>query len=132
MIHFCLLTPASFLNLGNVPDTIPYHFTLAGRQRCGEPYCRSRSTGLLRFVRSLNITGAHDLVNKDQSRAKDIISIAEAILSGILGLLEPVKPVSVGVTNTVISYVASVGIGSPPTSCERPCFISGLDSETRF
>ena len=86
----------------------------------------------LPFARTLNITGAHDLVNKDQGRARDLFSIVDEILSGILGLLEPGKPVSVGVTNSAVAYVASVGVGSPPTSCERPCFISSPDFETRF
>ena len=73
----------------------------------------------LSFVRSLNITGPHDLVNKDQTRARDLISIAEEIVEGILdGILGYHKTVSVGVTNTAVSYVASVGVGSPPTYCE--------------
>ena len=86
----------------------------------------------LPFARSLNITGPHDLVNKDKARAKDIISIAELlgdILDDIFGYP---KTDSVGVTNTAVSYVASVGVGNPPTNCECPCFISGLDSKTRF
>jgi len=83
----------------------------------------------LSFARYLNITGSHDLVKKDQARAKNLVSIGKAKQSG---RLIPDKGISVGATNVTISYQVSVGIGSPPTSCELRCFISGLDSETCF
>ena len=69
----------------------------------------------LPFARRLNITGAHDLVAKDQARAKNLLSIGNAKQSGTLS---PDAIVSVGVTNVATVYEASVGVGSPPTSCE--------------
>ena len=69
----------------------------------------------LPFARRLNITGAHDLVAKDQARAKNLHSIGNAKQSGTLS---PDAIVSVGVTNVATVYEASVGVGSPPTSCE--------------
>ncbi|KAI9452796.1 aspartic peptidase A1 [Lactarius psammicola] len=67
----------------------------------------------LSFARHLNITGAHDLIQKDQARAKNLVSISKAKQSGTLS---PSAVVSVGVTNVGVVYVASVGVGSPPTS----------------
>ena len=69
----------------------------------------------LPFARHLNITGAHDLVKKDQARAKHILSIGNAKQSGTLS---PDAVVSVGITNVGVVYEISVGIGSPPTTCE--------------
>ena len=69
----------------------------------------------LPFARHLNITGAHDLVKKDQARAKNILSIGNAKQSGTLS---PDAVVSVGITNVGVVYEISVGIGSPPTTCE--------------
>ncbi|KAI9452783.1 aspartic peptidase A1 [Lactarius psammicola] len=67
----------------------------------------------LSFARHLNITGAHDLIQKDQARAKNLVSISKAKQSGTLS---PSAVVSVGVTNVAVVYQASVGVGSPPTS----------------
>ena len=76
---------------------------------------RSKPSVTLPFARRLNITGAHDLVAKDQARAKNLHSIGNAKQSGTLS---PDAVVSVGVTNVAAVYEASVGVGSPPTSCE--------------
>ncbi|KAI9452797.1 aspartic peptidase A1 [Lactarius psammicola] len=67
----------------------------------------------LPFARHLNITGAHDLIQKDQARAKNLVSISKAKQSGTLS---PGAVISVGVTNVGVVYEASVGIGNPPTS----------------
>ncbi|KAH8984438.1 aspartic peptidase A1 [Lactarius akahatsu] len=67
----------------------------------------------LSFARHLNVTGAHDLVQKDQARAKNLVSVSKAKQSGTLSSS---AVVSVGVTNVGVVYVASVGVGSPPTS----------------
>ena len=69
----------------------------------------------LSFARRLNVTGTRDLVQKDQARAKNFVSIGNAKQSGTLS---PDAVVSVGVTNVAAVYEASVGVGSPPTSCE--------------
>ena len=69
----------------------------------------------LSFARQLNVTGAHDLVKKDQARAKNLISVGNAKQSGTLS---PSAVVSVGVTNVGVVYEASVGVGNPPTSCK--------------
>ena len=69
----------------------------------------------LSFARRLNVTGARDLVKKDQARAKILISIGNARQSGTLS---SDAVVGVGVTNAGVNYEATVGVGSPTTSCE--------------
>ncbi|KAH9046277.1 aspartic peptidase A1 [Lactarius hengduanensis] len=67
----------------------------------------------LSFARHLNITGTHDLIKKDQARAKNLVSISKAKQSGTLS---HDAVVSAGVTNVAVVYQASVGVGSPATS----------------
>ncbi|KAI9450013.1 hypothetical protein BJY52DRAFT_1192122 [Lactarius psammicola] len=62
----------------------------------------------LPFARRLNITGAHDLIQKDQARARNMFTAHKAKRSG--------TPGNVGITNVAVVYEASVGIGSPPPS----------------
>ncbi|KAH9171286.1 aspartic peptidase A1 [Lactarius sanguifluus] len=66
----------------------------------------------LSFARHLNVTGAHDLVQKDQARAKNFVSVSKAKQSGTLSAS---AVISVGVTNVGVVYEASVGVGTPPT-----------------
>ncbi|KAH9057488.1 aspartic peptidase A1 [Lactarius vividus] len=65
----------------------------------------------LSFARHLNVTSAHDLVQKDQARAKNFLSKAKQS-----GTMSSSAVVSVGVTNVGVLYEVSVGVGSPPTS----------------
>ena len=69
----------------------------------------------LAFARQLNITGAYDVVHKDQARAKNLLAVGNAKVSGTLS---PDAVASVGVTNVGVVYQASVGVGSPATDCE--------------
>ncbi|KAH9170213.1 aspartic peptidase A1 [Lactarius sanguifluus] len=61
----------------------------------------------LPFARRLNITGAHDLIQKDQTRARNMFNSKINKRSG--------TPGSVGITNVAVVYEASVGIGAPAT-----------------
>ncbi|KAI0064989.1 acid protease [Artomyces pyxidatus] len=58
----------------------------------------------LPFAKHLNVTGAYDLVQKDQARA-----------AAYRQLSADSTVVSIGVTNAAQIYVASIGVGSPPT-----------------
>jgi cathepsin E len=64
----------------------------------------------LPIARRLNITGAHDLIQKDQARARTMFTVNKAKRSG--------SPGNVEITNVAVAYEASVGIGVPPTCCE--------------
>ncbi|KAI9443644.1 aspartic peptidase A1 [Lactarius indigo] len=67
----------------------------------------------LSFARHLNVTGTHDLVQKDQARAKNFVAVSKAKQSGTASSS---AVVSVGVTNVGVVYEASVGVGSPATT----------------
>ena len=79
------------------------------------PIVVRRAPVSLSFARHLNITGAHDVLQKDQARAKNLASVGKAKASGTLS---SDAVVSVGVTNVGVVYQASVGVGNPPTDCE--------------
>ncbi|KAH8115423.1 acid protease [Phellopilus nigrolimitatus] len=64
----------------------------------------------LPFVLKLNVSGS-TLADIDRARAAHLISSSKARP----GQLDR-RTASVDVTNTVVTYVASVGVGSPPTS----------------
>ena len=64
----------------------------------------------LPLTRRLNITGTHDLIQKDQARARNMFAVSKAKRSG--------SPGNVGITNVAIAYTAVVGIGTPPTDCK--------------
>lgn len=62
----------------------------------------------LPFARCLNVTGAHDLIRKNQARARNLFAVSNAKRGG--------SPGNVGITNVAVVYEAGVGIGVPPTS----------------
>ena len=64
----------------------------------------------LPFTRRLNVTGAHDLIQKDQARARNMFAVSKAKRSGSV--------INVGITNIAVAYTIVVGIGTPPTDCE--------------
>ncbi|KAH9036489.1 acid protease [Lactarius pseudohatsudake] len=72
-----------------------------------DPIVVRKSPVSLLIARHLNITGAHDLIRKDQARARNMFAASKVKRSG--------SPVSVSLTNDGVVYVVNVGIGSPPT-----------------
>ncbi|KAH9052748.1 aspartic peptidase A1 [Lactarius vividus] len=72
------------------------------------PIVVRRAPVSLPFARRLNITGVHDLIQKDQARARNMFNSNKNKRSG--------TPGSVSITNVAVVYEASVGIGAPPTS----------------
>ncbi|KAH9008779.1 aspartic peptidase A1 [Lactarius hengduanensis] len=72
-----------------------------------DPIVVRKSPVSLPIARHLNITGAHDLIRKDQARARNMFAASKVKRSG--------SPVSVSLTNDGVVYVVNVGIGSPPT-----------------
>ncbi|SRR6266404_1092194 len=81
----------------------------------------------LSFARHLNVTGAHDLVQKDQARAKKFVSISKAKQSGTLS---PGAVVSIPATNIAVVYVVTIAIGNPPTNCKW-CSICSLTNSLK-
>ncbi|TFK89413.1 acid protease [Polyporus arcularius HHB13444] len=72
---------------------------------------RKTSPVTLPFARRLNFTGAANLVQHDQARAK---ALKTAALTSP-GKFQKAPIVDVLATNTLSDYVAMVGVGSPPT-----------------
>ncbi|KAH8986200.1 aspartic peptidase A1 [Lactarius akahatsu] len=72
-----------------------------------DPIVVRKSPVSLPIARHLNITGAHDLIRKDQARARNMFAASKVKRSG--------SSASVSITNEGVVYGASVGIGSPPT-----------------
>ncbi|KAI0046631.1 aspartic peptidase A1 [Auriscalpium vulgare] len=73
----------------------------------------------LPFAKQLNITGALDLVHKDQARAQALRAHGTARANARAQGLNPNSAsavTSIGVTNVAQVYVANVGVGSPATS----------------
>ncbi len=63
----------------------------------------------LRMARQIGGIGAAELLARDQSRARNFVR--ESCTFPSEGTLD------VGVTNNNTKYVASVGVGTPPTYC---------------
>lgn len=61
----------------------------------------------LPIARRLNINGAHDLIQKDRARARNMFTVNKVKRSG--------SPGNVEITNAAVHYEAIVGIGAPPT-----------------
>lgn len=69
----------------------------------------------LPFAKQVNITGIGHILANDQSRAAALRSIGEARASG--KQLQKDAVISVPAQNQAVTYVASVGVGSPATTC---------------
>ncbi len=75
------------------------------------PVLVDRSPVTLPISRRLNLTSIHNLVQHDQARAKNFklgTSARSANRRAVIS--EPVQ-------NQAVTYVASVGVGSPATTC---------------
>jgi cathepsin E len=66
----------------------------------------------LPLTRRLNVTSVHNLLRHDQNRAKALRTRAEAKISG----LKVDAVVNEQVDNQAVTYIASVGVGSPATT----------------
>jgi len=70
----------------------------------------------LPLSRRVNLTSIHNLVRNDQARAKALIAGAVAKATGRHALYnEPIE-------NRAVTYIASVEVGSPPTTCKHYFF----------
>ena len=69
----------------------------------------------------MNTTGIPNLLAVDQARAKALKARAKSNPGGLKFPIAPAE--SIPATNQVVDYVASVGVGNPPTECK--CFDDG-------
>lgn len=75
------------------------------------PILINRSPISLPLSRRLNLTSIVNLLKHDQARAKAL----KAARTG--GVFQSAAVVSESIENQAVAYVASVGVGSPATSC---------------
>lgn len=76
------------------------------------PVVVNRFPVTLPLTRIINSTGVYNLLQRDQARAQALKNRAFGRGSA------PAAIINEPVTNTVVTYVASVGVGSPATTCE--------------
>jgi len=74
------------------------------------------STITLPLSRRVNTTSARNLLQHDLNRAKALKARAKAIHGGEL-TVEEAAIVNQPIDNQVLGYIASVGVGSPATTC---------------
>ena len=71
----------------------------------------------LSISRRLNSTKVLDLYQHDLKRAQALKARGKDGVDAVTGL------VSTPATNQDVSYIASVGVGNPPTQCKCPTYI---------
>lgn len=79
-----------------------------------EPLVVREPSATLSFARRLNFTGSTSIADADRARATILKSKGFALDTSAAGLNR--RQSSFGVTNTAVTYIASVGVGSPATS----------------
>lgn len=79
-----------------------------------KPIVIERSPVTLPLSRRVNATGISNLLAHDQSRAKALKRLGVAKAAGH----SQRAVISESIENRAVSYVAHVGIGSPPTTCK--------------
>ena len=80
------------------------------------PTLVSRSTVSLPLARRLNLTSARDLVKHDQNRAQALKLKGGAKTT--TKLVADGSIIDTQVANQAVTYLASVQVGSPATTCE--------------
>ena len=80
-----------------------------------KPLIMGRSPITLPITRRLNLTSAHNLLRHDQARARALK--AKGTAKALRISLDNNAVVNEGIDNQEVAYIASVGVGSPPTTC---------------
>ena len=80
-----------------------------------EPIPVKRSLVTLPISRRINLNGIN-ILEHDQLRAKALKATGEARAAG---LSDRASVINSQAENQAVSYVASIGVGSPPTQCKR-------------
>jgi cathepsin E len=78
------------------------------------PILVNRSPVTLPLARKLNLTSIHNLVRHDQTRAKFLKAKGAAIAAGVPFNSRAI--ISEQVDNQAVTYIASIGVGNPPTT----------------
>ena len=78
----------------------------------------------LPLSRRVSREGFRNLVRRDQERAKALKARGAEKAAGLHDSLHSRAVVNVPLEDHTMSYVASVGIGSPPTTCKYDWYLS--------
>jgi len=81
------------------------------------PVVINRSPVTLPISRRVNFTSIHNLVRHDQARAKALKAKGSAKAAGVSFHNDAV--ISSPADNQAVVYIATVGVGIPPTNCEQ-------------
>jgi cathepsin E len=81
------------------------------------PVVINRSPVTLPISRRVNFTSIHNLLRHDQARAKALKAKGAAKVAGVSFHTDAV--ISSQADNQAVAYVATVGVGIPPTNCEH-------------
>ena len=79
-----------------------------------EPIMIKKSLVTLPFSRRINVnSNTRNILQHDQLRAKALKAKGEGKAAGVI------RQISTQVENEAVSYIASIGVGSPATTCKR-------------
>ena len=81
------------------------------------PVLVNRSPVTLPLSRRVNVTNINNLLLHDQARAKALKAKGAAKAAGLP--LHTDAVINEAVDNQAVTYIASVGVGSPPTTCKH-------------
>ena len=90
---------------------LPFLFTASG---FAEPITIRESLITLPIAKKFNSTGVRNILKGDQARAKALLEWSKG--KPLQGLHER-DPGSIQIENVAVSYVATIGVGQPPTNC---------------
>ena len=85
------------------------------------PVVRDTSLVTLSFAKHIHLAGVQNIIAQDQARAKWLKSPSR-------GKQLVKRAESAPVTNTAISYLATVDVGNPPQSCQLFSHVSAIIS----
>lgn len=71
----------------------------------------------LPLTRKLNVTNINNLVRHDVSRAQALKARGQTTTTNAVQLENAASVISESIDNQAVTYVASIGVGSPPTQC---------------
>jgi cathepsin E len=86
-----------------------------------KPISRAESFVKLPVTRRVNPANGNNIVRHDQQRAETLKAKGNAITTGNIKALQSLavsNAINSPVENQLVSYVATVGVGSPPTDCK--------------
>lgn len=114
--HFSALLANFSVATAMLPPTLLTTLLLA-LAVSANPIVLKRSLVTLPLARQVNPAGLQNLVQRDQNRARSLKARSEERVAGPHHSLRSRAVISSPLEDHAVSYIASVGIGSPATNC---------------